>query len=157
MKSRTLVSTGLLALALTCWGCGDDSSGTGLQPTPVAPQPIVPPRPVSDWLNGYTLSEASLSGLVYEMTAAGQVPIPGAVIYCERCGDITHTWATANADGVYRFPGDPATGGGVWLSPGQPTRIIVRGVNFEEQTWFGRSIDVLIAGDTSLDIVLIRR
>ena len=56
-------------------------------------------------MKGYTLTAASLSGVVYEMTPTGQAVIPGAVVYCERCGEITHTWATADANGFYRFPG----------------------------------------------------
>jgi hypothetical protein len=85
------------------------------------------------------------------------VPIPGAVVYCERCGEITHTWATADANGFYRFPGDPATGGGVWLHPGQPTAIIVAGVNFEEGTWLRRNLAVPMTGDTRFDVELVRR
>jgi hypothetical protein len=107
---------------------------------------------------GYTLTAASLSGVIYESIPwLGKVPIPGAVVYCERCGEITHTWATADANGFYRFPGDLATGGGIWLSPGQPTSIIVRGVNFEQQPWFGRNLDVPITDDTRFDVELVRR
>lgn len=155
MTNRKLTRGGLLVFVLALSGCGGGDSLTG--PSPVPPQAVVPTNPASDWLNGYTLTAASLSGVVYEMTPTGQVPIPGAVVYCERCGEITHTWATADANGFYRFPGDLATGGGVWLSPGQPTSIIVRGVNFEQQTWLGRNLDVLITGDTRFDVELVRR
>jgi len=129
-------------------------------PSSMPPQAVVPP-PVSlnaSWPPaGYTLTAASLSGVIYESTPTGHVPIPGAVVYCELCGEITHTWATADANGFYRFPGEIAKGGGVWLVPGQLTPILVREVGFEQQTFVGRSLNVLIAGDTRLDVELVRR
>ena len=161
MKTRLLARAGLLVFAFAASGCsGGNSSTTPVAPSPVAPQTaVVPPvpAPASNWLDGYILTAASLSGVVYERTPAGQVPIPGAVVYCERCGKITHSWATADANGVYRFPGDLAAGGGVWLSPGQPTPIIVRGVNFDDQTWLGRDFAVPMTGDTRFDVELVRR
>lgn len=70
---------------------------------------------------------------------------------------MTHTWATADANGVYRFPGELAKGGGVGLAPEKGTPITVGGVGFDLQTWVGRSLDVLIAGDTRLYVELVRR
>ena len=163
MKTRIPTRAGLLLSVFAVAGCsGGNSSTTAVAPSPVAPQTAVVPAvapavPGSNWLDGYTLTAASLSGVVYEKTPAGNVPIPGAVVYCELCGKITHTWATADANGVYLFPGDLATGGGVWLSPKQPTPIVVRGVNFDEQTWLGRSLVVPMTGDTRFDVELVRR
>src|SRR5688572_13323567 len=74
------------------------------------------------------------------MTPTGQVPIPGAVVYCEHCGEITHTWATAGAKGCYRVLGDRATGGRVWPSPGKPSSIIVEGTSFEQQTGLSETL-----------------
>jgi hypothetical protein len=110
-----------------------------------------------DWMAGYTLAAVSLSGVIYESWMGRNVPIPYAVVYCERCGEITHTWATADANGFYRFPGELATGGGIWLSPGQPTAIPVGGVNFEPQPWLVRSLSLTITGDTRFDVELVRR
>jgi hypothetical protein len=158
MRNRTLTGGGLLVLVLALLGCGDRKPLTTLVgPSPVPPQAVVPTNPASNGPSSSTLTAASLSGVVYEMTPTGQVPIPGAVVYCESCGEITHTWATADANGFYRFPGDLATGGGVWLSPGRPTSIIVRGVHFEQETWLGRYLDVFITGDTRFDVELVRR
>ena len=160
MKTRTLTCGGLLVFVLALSGCGGgDSLTMPVGPSPLLPQAVLPPISTSSgWMAGYTLTAASLSGVIYELTPAGYpAPIPFAVVYCERCGEITHTWATADADGFYRFPGDLATGGGIWLSPGQPTSIIVRGMNFEQQPWLGRNLDVLITGDTRFDVELVRR
>jgi hypothetical protein len=79
------------------------------------------------------------------------------MIYCELCGEETHAWATTDVNGVYRFPGELANGGGVWLAPGKPTPIIVGGVGFDLRAWVGQDLNVLIAGDTRLDVVLFRR
>jgi hypothetical protein len=147
-------------LVLAVSGCGGtDPSPIIAGPSPVPPV-VVPSPPVSpgaDWLAGYTLTAASLSGVIYESTPTGHAPIPFAVVYCELCGEMTHTWATANTDGVYRFPGDLATGGGIWLRPGQKTPVMVAGVNFSTETWAGRQLYVLIDGDTRLDVELVRR
>jgi len=161
MQDRTLMQSSLV-LVLALSGCGGgDSSLMPAGPSPVPPQAVVPLPPIStspgSWLAGYTLTAVSLSGVIYESTPVGQMPIPGAVVYCELCGEITHTWATADANGFYLFPGDITKAGGVWLSPGRPTPILVRGVAFEERTWFGRSLLAIIDGDTTLDVELIRR
>jgi hypothetical protein len=161
LQNRTLRQSSFLVLALALSGCGGaDSSLMPVGPSPVPPQAAVPSPPVAtgaDWLAGYTLTAASLSGVIYASTFAGHAPIPFAVVYCERCGEITHTWAIADANGFYRFPGDLATGGGIWLAPGRPTSIIVRGMNFEQQPWLGRNLDVPITGDTRFDVELVPR
>jgi len=159
MENRTHIPSSLLVLALVVSGCNGagPSTTTPLVPSSVAvAAPAVRPG-ATDWLDGYTLMNASLSGVVYESTPTGRVAIPGAVLYCERCGEITHTWATADANGFYRFPGNPAAGGGIWLAPGKPTLILARGVGFEQQSWVEWAHDVVIAGDTRLDVELVRR
>lgn len=119
---KTLIRAGLLVFVFALSGCGGfESATTPMAPSSVSPQPVVATRPAgTDWMAGYILTAASLSGVVSEMTPTGQATVPGAVVYCERCGEITHTWATADANGFYRFPGDLATGGGVWLFQGNP-------------------------------------
>ena len=160
MNNRAHPRAGLLVFVFALSGCGDgfDTVTTPLVPSSVTPPPVVlTDRPAaSNWMDGYILTAASLSGVVYELTSTGRVPIPDAVVYCERCGEITHTWAIGDANGFYRFPGDLATGGGVWLSPGRPTSIIVRGP-YEQETWLERNFDVPMTGDTRFDVELVRR
>ena len=51
-----------------------------------------------------------LSGLVYEVTAAGRVPIDGVVLYCDGCGSPEgHTFVTTDAEGLYSLS---------WVWPG---------------------------------------
>ena len=114
---------------------------------------VPPPRP-GTWLDGYTLTAVSLSGTVYESTATGPWPIEGALVYCELCGEITHTWATADANGFYSFSGNLANGGGVWLSAGKLTPVSVQADGYHDP--LGRR-EVLIVGDTRLDFGLVRR
>jgi hypothetical protein len=103
----------------------------------------------------------SLSGVVYELTPTGRKPIARALVYCELCGKETHTFATADDDGFYHFSGDLATGGGVWVVPGVPTPIAVGFYNLDFNDPPGQPRpgwrEVLITGDTRLDIELVRR
>ena len=179
MTCRTVAPLILLLLAhgtLACSGSG----GSASLPLPAAPSAVSPPAPPAPaapciapetfYGCSYTRVGASLSGMVYEVTPAGPVGIPGAYVYCEACGLITHTWATADASGVYRFSGDLATGGGIWLSPGFLTAIAVqhkgyqdppglpplRGPLFHIPSGPGWR-EVSIEGDTRFDIELVRQ
>ena len=122
-------------------------------------------HPRHSWLPGHTLNGVSLSGVVYELTPTGRTPIAGAVVYCEPCGEETHSFAYADEKGFYHFSGDLATGGGVWVAPGVPTPIVVGYYNkdYEDPPGLPPSRngpgwrDVLINGDTRFDIELVRR
>jgi len=149
-----------LVLALGLGGCGGaDSSPTPLAPSPLPPQAFFP-GPTAAFPPG-TLTSVSLSGVVYELTPTGRKPISRAVVYCELCGEETHTFATADDNGAYHFSGDLATGGGVWVVPGVPTPIAVGFYNLDFIDPPGQLRpgwrEVLITGDTRLDIELVRR
>jgi hypothetical protein len=164
MRQRTLLPWVVLALALGVGGCsGPDSSPTPLAPSPLPPQLVVPVPPAASFPPG-TLTGVSLSGVVYELTLTGRKPISGAIVYCELCGKETHTFATADDNGFYHFSGDLGAGGGVWLTPGVPTPIIVGFYNpdFEDPPGLPARQgpgwrNVLINGDSRLDIELVRR
>lgn len=169
MTVRIVVGLGLVWLTTLMSACG------GSVESPVRPSPLptatVPPPAVAPpnagpgaWLGGpYTLTAVSLHGLVYEETPAGRVGIAGAAVYCEVCGEETHTWAIADANGYYRFSGDVATGGGVWLQPGAFTVISVQHDDYQDPPgvplMFNRGgwRRVMVSGDTQFDIQLIRR
>ena len=156
MTSRTLLRIPLWVLLVGLAGCGGtDSLPSG--PSAVPPQAVVPPPPTGIWLDGYTLMGVSLSGIVYESTMTGPMPIAGALVYCELCGEITHTWATADANGFYSFSGDLANGGGVWLSAGKLTPASARADGYHDPSGLLGRREVLIVGDTRLDFELVRR
>ena len=122
-------------------------------PSTVQPPPPVPPSGVPGVLNDYTLS-----GVVFEMTPTGRMPIEGVDVYCEPCGAETHTWSTTDSNGFYSFAG-------VWNAGVFPTPIFVSkngytdpGVvttppNQQGPGWR----DVIVNGDTRFDIELVRR
>jgi hypothetical protein len=164
MRYRTLFPGGVLVLNLGLAGCG----GPGASPTPLSSSPLPQQAtvPTAARFPPGTLTGVSLSGVVYELTPAGRKPISGALVYCELCGQETHTWATADDNGAYLFSGDLATGGGVWLIPGVATPIAVGG-------WFNNDFEdppglpalfpgpgwraVQMDGDTRFDVELVRR
>jgi hypothetical protein len=168
-RAMTVVCTGgwflrcivLLMIASGLSGCG--ASGSSATPSAPSPAPLpAPPAPPSSgsWLAGYTLTGVSLSGVVYESTPAGWAPIAGALVYCELCGELTHTWATADASGVYSFSGDLAHGGGVWLSSGIRTPVSVQANGYQDPPGLAGSYGqryVLINGDTRFDMEMVRR
>ena len=173
---RALVALVFVVLAGTS-GCGGPASSAVVS-SPTAPSPVPPPPtpgapcifPESFYGCGYARRGVSLTGVVYEVTEAGWAGIAGAHVYCEACGLMTHTWATADSNGFYSFSGDIASGGGVWVSPGFLTAIGVeragyqdppglpplRGPLFHIPSGPGWR-EVLIDGDTRLDIQLVRR
>ena len=122
MSCRMILGTPLLMLLVGLFGCGGDDPLPS--PSPVTPEAIVSPPPAGtpNWLNGYTLMGVNLSGTVYESTATGPMPIAGALVYCELCGKETHTWAAADANGIYSFRATSPTAGasGWWQDDGSP-------------------------------------
>lgn len=162
MTNRTLTGIVLVMLAQGLAGCGGSSSS----PAPLTPSPVPPPAGPSPGFS-YTLSGVTLSGFVYEVTPTGRAPIADVPVYCEPCGQITHTWAYTDANGFYRFPGDLAQGGGVWLSPGIVTQLHITKEGYQDPpglpplhgpvlTGSGWR-EVMINGDTRFDIELVRR
>lgn len=171
-RSLSLITLWLIIqVSIGCGGGGTITTPMSPSPPPVLssppaspqPQPTVPrPGPV-----GYTLSPVSLSGLVYEVTSTGVVPIPGARVYCELCGTETHTFAIADSNGIYVFPGDVTSGGGIWLAAGRGTPVFVENSGYQDPDGlpYFQSVcppgfscrSVYIDGrDTRLDIELVR-
>ena len=160
MSCRMILGTPLLMLLVGLFGCGGDDPLPSPTPSPVTPEAIVSPPPAGTptWLNGYTLTGVSLSGTVYESTATGPMPIAGALVYCELCGKETHTWAAADANGIYNFSGDLANGGGIWLVAGRRIPVLVQAEGYRDPNGspnFPRY--VVIDGDTRSDFELVPR
>ena len=91
-----------------------------------------------------------LSGLVYEMTAAGRVPIDGVVLYCDGCGSPDgHTFVTTDAEGLYSLS---------WVLPGVTYLQVIGKTGFKYAGPIqSLGIPVTIDGNTRLDIELVRR
>lgn len=172
MTMRTVARVGLVGLAMVISSCSGGKVANPVAPSTLPTQARIPSTPVPPsnagpgaWLGGtYTLTAVSLYGLVYEETATGRVGIAGAAVYCEVCGEITHSWATADANGFYRFSSDLATGGGVWLRPGAVTVVGVQRDGYQDPPgvplmFNGRPgwRQVMVTADTRFDIQLDRR
>ena len=105
---------------------------------------------------------ASLTGLVFERTPEGPRPIASVSVYCEPCGQETHTFAATDVNGVYSFTD------GVWTDPSNfPTRIMVSKDGFGDPAGLPRPTppnpatagwrEVVIVGATRFDMELVRR
>ena len=174
MNRRVVVILTLCLSIQVFTGCGrGDAVTTPVSPStpPVSSSPPAPPQPLPAIPRpgpvGYTLTAVSLSGVVYETTSTGVVPIGGARVYCELCGTETHTFAVADSNGIYVFPADLTSGGGIWLAAGRGTPVFVenRGYKDPDGLPYFQSVcppgfscrSVYIDGrDTRLDIELVK-
>ena len=91
-----------------------------------------------------------LSGMVYENTPAGRVPLEGVVLYCDGCGSpVGHTFVTTDANGLYRF---------AWTLNGWNYIQFISKDGYRyagPAEFFG--IPVNVNGDTRFDIELVKR
>lgn len=96
----------------------------------------------------------TLSGMVYEVTPSGRVPIGGVELYCDSCGSPEgHTFVHTDADGLYSFSW--AFNGVTPLFVTKPGYAIVdpTGTSIDG---FGR-LNITVSGDTRFDIQLAPR
>jgi hypothetical protein len=95
-----------------------------------------------------------LSGVVFEITAAGRVPIEGVDVYCDSCGSpVGHTFVYTDANGFYRL---------AWsMNRAHPLFVRKAGYEISDPTGKLRDADGRITahvdGDTRFDIELARR
>jgi hypothetical protein len=153
-----------LVLTLAVAGCTESPASPSVTPSaaPIAVTSVpAPPAPGVS-----VLTEATLSGSVYEVV--GDSPgqrrgIEGVSVYCEPCGESTHNFAYTDAKGEYVFPR------GVWNEgrTGFPTRIRVSKDGYEDPSGLPKTTppnpsgagwrEVVINGDTRFDMELFRR
>ena len=91
-----------------------------------------------------------LSGMVYETTPDGRVPLDGVVLYCDGCGSpVGHTFVTTDANGLYSF---------AWTLNGKNW---IQFVSKDGYRYAGPiepyGIPVNVNGDTRFDIELVKR
>ena len=155
MTNRTTAALLLVLLAAGLSGCDGASPRMATAPTTTT-GPAVVPRP-----DDYTLSDAILSGMVFEETAGARAPIEGATVYCEPCGAETHTFAYTDSKGFYSFTG-------VWTNPAHfPTRISITKDGYADPDGVPKPTppnpsgsgwrEVVVDGDTRFDVQLVRR
>ena len=128
-------------------------------PQPV-PSPAAPPSPGFFYAPGYVLTAVSLSGVVTERTATEQTPLEDVRVYCDACGITGHTWQFTDKNGRYRFHGDLASGGGVWLAAAYATPLFVEKEGFVAvlpPLDHSGQVTVKMNGDTEFDVQMQRR
>jgi hypothetical protein len=150
MKSRRpspLVQA--LTLAILLAGCGVERTQTPISPTPT---PNAPPAPPSTPVGG------TVSGVVYEITANGRVPVADVEVYCDSCGPQGHTFSKTGANGEYAFSGAP--GGETLLLLAKEGYALPKPdwtqPNPTPLGWLG-GMNVSVNGDTQFDIEIVRR
>ena len=177
MTNRTLLGFLLVVIATGLAGC-NGASPSSPTPTSTAPQQTPPPpsapRPGGNGFDSYYVADMILSGVVYEMTPMGRVPIEGVFIR----SDWFHMFPTpdvvTDSRGFFSFRP-------VWVCPCSLALWVDAGVTAlwvdkdsyeapagEPTSTFNnrpgttgppdrRLRDVTIKGDTRFDIELVRR
>src|SRR5687767_12390684 len=94
----------LVSLALASAGCESP------RPMPTTATPVLsvgssfPAGPPSEAFPLWH-PDITLSGVISEAAPNGLVPLQGVRVYCEPCGEATHTTTFTDANGFYRFEG----------------------------------------------------
>lgn len=95
----------------------------------------------------------TLSGVVFEMTPGGRLPVAGVTLYCDGCGSpVGHTYTESDANGQYRFEWSPNGSTPLWVSK---AGYALAG-NQPLGTMPGYIVPT-VEGDTRFDIELVRR
>jgi hypothetical protein len=172
MTSRTHARLLILVLAAGLAGCEVASSRSPIAPS--TPQSQQTPRPTGSGPDTYQVADVILSGVIYEVTPMGQVPIEGVRVQ----SDYFHVFPTpdvvTDSHGFFSFrpvwvcpcswaPWVEAGITSIWVDKdgytvpaGQPASIFGRRLDAAVLP-DGRLRDVPINGNTQFDIELVRR
>ena len=155
MRTHTRASAVVTALVLATLilGCSDDTAPSPVAPTPPqTPSTPTPPSPATIY---------TLSGVVFEVTSAGNIPVEGVTVYCDPCGPPEgHSFRSTGADGLYSFDGAGGVGVGsimLFLSkrgyvlPNQPD---ISGPNGDG---YMGGVTVRVTGDTRYNIEIVKK
>ncbi len=171
MTNRTHTGFLLVVLAAGLASC------EGASPSPTAPstaQPQQPPGPAGSGRDTYSVADVILSGVVYEVTPMGRVPIEGVRVQSDHFHVFPTPDVVTDSHGFFSFRP-------VWVCPcswapwvdagitsiyvdkdsyevpaGQPASIFGRRLDSNVRPDL-RLRDVPINGDTRFDIELVRR
>jgi hypothetical protein len=134
-------------------GCGPETSLQLPPSSPSSPSEFVGYVPIQPTPVVFA-PNITLSDVVFEVAQGAEVPIEGVDVYCEACGEKTHTWASTDKKGFYSFKG-------VW---GTPVSIKVGKDGYQDPPgttntpFFGPGWrDVVINGDTRFNVQLARK
>jgi hypothetical protein len=155
------IRAGISVLGLTAGlaGCDGGSIRPPTAPSAIQQSPSGPSGP-----GGFppgVLTDATISGVVFELTATGRTAIEGVAVYCELCGQATHSWAVTDANGFYTFSS------GVWIAGTLPTSLGVEKAGYVDPPGLPAVTppnpagsgwrEVMVVGHTRFDMELVRR
>jgi hypothetical protein len=93
----------------------------------------------------------TLSGMAYEDTPSGRVPIAGVVLYCDGCGSPEgHTFVTTDEDGLYRLS---------WVTTSVTYLQIFgkEGYKYVGPAGTSNGVPITTVGDTRFDVQFVRQ
>jgi hypothetical protein len=155
LAKPTLKSAAACGLVIFLAACDVERS------TPVSPPPAASRPPAPTPTGEYTLTDVTLSGVVFEETPNGRAGIADVDVYCEPCGAETHSSVRTDATGFYTFRG-------VWTNASNfPTRILFQKEGYEIPAGLPKPTppnpslpgwrEVVVIGDTTFDVQLVRK
>jgi hypothetical protein len=99
----------------------------------------------------------TISGVVFEQTAAGRTPLENVDLYCDSCGEIGvgHTFTRTDTNGHYTFVGVFAGNNPIQVSKAGYQYPDGQLIGSGSPQWYMRQVSVV--GDTRLDIELVRK
>ena len=171
MANRT--HTGFLIVVLVAGLAGCE----GASPSPTAPstgQPQQPPGPARGTPDTYLVADVILSGVVYEVTPMGRVPIEGVNIQLDNFHIFPSPDVVTDSNGFFSFrrvwvcpcswaPWVDAGITAIWVDkdgyevPAGPRDSIFRHPDYSDALPDHRLRDVTINGNTRFDIQLVRQ
>jgi len=172
MTNRT--HSGFLALVFVAGLAGCESASPTSPTAPSRPQPQQTPRPTGSGPDTYNVADVILSGVVYEVTPIGRVPIEGVHVLSDYFHVFPAPHVVTDSHGFFSFrpvwvcpcswaPWVDAGITSIWVDKdgyeipaGQPASIFGRRLDPDVLPDY-RLRDVTINGDTRFDIELVRR
>ena len=156
MTNRLRLGIAAAVVAQCLAGCGTDAGRASLPTAPSSPTPP-PSRPTGPqpWPPGVFAPNVTLSGVVFEIVQHAEVPIERVWVYCELCGEETHSATFTDNKGFYTFKG-------VWANS-LPILVGKDGYQDPPGTTYPSSYggpgwrEVIVNGDTRFNIQLARK
>ena len=154
MTKQTRIPTAIVTVGLTAvlLACGSASSTGVTSPTPLPAASGALPAASGALQTGGPLY--MLSGVAFEVTPAGNVPLDDVQVYCDSCGfPDGHSWRHTDDKGEYSFnevfngPNSLMVSKAGYKLP-KPVQTYRDGAN---------SILAIVNGDTRFDIELVRQ
>ncbi len=144
--TRWTAALGALFLTVLTSACNGGGPFLPTSPTSqTPPPPVTPATPV--------ILIGTLSGVVFEVTSAGNAPVESVQVYCDACG-LGHASTYTDGNGAYSFSDVKTAVYPLWVAK--------QGYDLAKPTgragtgWLG-SINAEVNGDTRFDIELVRR